>query len=158
MKRYVVSAAMAAAALVAGGWWLVAAGPTTAGADEVTVYMSPLCGCCKKWEDHLRENGFRVRSVHVDDVQPYKSRYGVAPSLASCHTAVVGGYVVEGHVPAADIRRLLKERPAIRGLAVPGMPRGSPGMEQGQQRDPYEVLSFDGAGRLAVYASYPGNP
>jgi hypothetical protein len=99
-------------------------------------------------------NGFRVKSVNVDDVTPYKSRYGVTPPLASCHTAVIDGYVVEGHVPAADIKRMLKERPRIKGLAVPGMPSGSPGMEQGYN-DPYEVLSFDNAGNLSVYSKHP---
>ena len=155
MKKYLVSAAILATAAVAGIWWFSSGGPATAGAAEITVYKSPLCGCCTKWEDHMRENGFSVTPVNVDDIRPYKSRYGVAPSLSSCHTAVIDGYVVEGHVPAADIKRMLKERPAIQGLAVPGMPRGSPGMEQDGHQDPYEVLSIDKQGGLSVYSSYP---
>jgi hypothetical protein len=153
MKKYLVSAAILAAALLSGGF-LLSDGPMTASATEITVYKSPLCGCCTKWEEHMRANGFSVKSVNVDDIRPYKSRYAVTPSLASCHTAVIDGYVVEGHVPAADIKRMLKERPAIQGLAVPGMPGGSPGMEQGRV-DPYDVLTFDKSGNLSVYSRHP---
>ena len=153
MKKYLVSAAILVAALLSGGL-LLSGGSMTASATEITVYKSPLCGCCKNWEKYMQANGFSVKSVSVDDIRPYKSRYGVTPSLASCHTAVIDGYVVEGHVPAADIRRMLKERPAIQGLAVPGMPSGSPGMEQGYN-DPYDVLTFDKTGNLSVYSRHP---
>jgi len=122
-------------------------------AEEITVYKSPTCGCCKAWVKHLQANGFTVVAKDVRDVAPYKETYGVPPRLGACHTARVDGYTVEGHVPAADIRRLLQERPPVRGLAVPGMPPGSPGMES---RSPvrYETLTFDADGRIAVYARH----
>lgn len=122
-------------------------------AGEVTVYKSPTCGCCKDWVKHLEANGFKVTTQDVQDVTPHKLKHGVRPELASCHTALVDGYVVEGHVPAADLKRLLKERPAVKGLAVPGMPMGSPGME-GAYKEPYKVLTFDDDGRTTVYASH----
>jgi hypothetical protein len=126
----------------------------TAVADpaEVHVYKTPDCGCCVEWMDHLREDGFTVRATDLPDVTPIKLENGVPMRLAACHTAVVGGYVVEGHVPAADIRRLLRERPDIAGLAVPGMPIGSPGME-GPNPEPYRVLAF-GARGVTVFAEH----
>lgn len=129
------------------------AGLTVAAATEVTVYKSPACGCCKNWVKHMQANGFSVETIDVADVTPYKFKNGIGPMLASCHTALVEGYAIEGHVPASDIKRLLKERPKIQGLAVPGMPSGSPGMEQGYQ-DPYNVLSFDKAGNVSVYSRH----
>lgn len=123
-------------------------------AAEVVVYKSPTCGCCKLWVQHLRDNGFTVMTRDVADLTPIKIKQGVAPELASCHTALVDGYVIEGHVPARDIRRLLRERPKVTGLAVPGMPIGSPGMEQGALRDHYQVLTFTPAGARSVYARY----
>jgi hypothetical protein len=122
-------------------------------AAKVTVYKSPTCGCCKKWVDHMRENGFTVETRDVQSVVPYKIKHGVSQELASCHTAIVDGYVIEGHVPASDVKRLLKEKPKITGLAVPGMPVGSPGME-GNRKDAYNVISFDAAGNLSVYSRY----
>jgi hypothetical protein len=139
------SAGMALAALAL--WWLV----PVASATEITVYKSPSCGCCSKWEDHLRANGFDVVSKHVEDVAPVKAWLGVPSGLEACHTAEVDGYVVEGHVPADLIKRLLQERPRVMGLAVPGMPQGSPGMEQGY-KEPYDILTFDAEGNTAVYA------
>ena len=132
---------------------LATGGLSLAGTAEVTVYKSASCGCCKNWMKHMQDNGFTVKSVDVADVSPYRLRHGVSPTLASCHTALVDGYVIEGHVPAADIRRLLKERPKVRGLAVPGMPNGSPGMEQGYV-EPYDVLSFDKNGKVLVYSRH----
>lgn len=123
-------------------------------AAEVLVYKSPTCGCCNKWVDHLRANGFSVKTEDVNDITPHKIRGGITPHLASCHTAFVNGYTIEGHVPAGDIKRLLKERPKILGLAVPGMPIGSPGMEQGAHKEKYEVLSIDYSGNTAVYAQH----
>jgi len=120
----------------------------------ITVYKSPTCGCCNKWITHLQNNGFDVVARDVDDVVPYKQKAGLTPQLASCHTAFVDGYAIEGHVPARDIKRLLEERPAVQGLAVPGMPIGSPGMEQGNLKDPYEVLTFDKTGQAAVFSRY----
>ncbi len=119
---------------------------------EVLVYKSPTCGCCKKWNEHLTSNGYTVKSKDMDDVSPIKAELGVPRKLVSCHTAVVQGYVIEGHVPAADIARLLKEKPKIVGLAAPGMPGASPGMDSGS--DPYEVLTFDAKGTTTVWARH----
>ncbi len=102
---------------------------------------------------HLRENGFEVKTEDVTDMTPVKAKFGVKPEHEGCHTAVVDGYVIEGHVPATDIVRLLEERPDVTGLTVPGMPRGSPGME-GPVSDSYDVLTFDDSGGDAVYSSY----
>ena len=119
---------------------------------EVQVYKSPTCGCCDKWIEHLRAEGFGVRATDVADVTPIKRENGLPPQLASCHTAFVGGYLVEGHVPAADVKRLLAERPDVAGLAVPGMPIGSPGME-GPRPERYRVLSFGSEG-VGVFAEH----
>lgn len=121
--------------------------------ETITVYKSPTCGCCKKWVQHLRDSGFNVESRDVQNVNKIKIAAGVSPRLASCHTAFVGDYVIEGHVPAADILRLLKTRPDVAGLTVPGMPMGSPGME-GARKDKYEVLTFTGSGDTAVFSRY----
>ena len=126
----------------------------TAFAAEITVYKSPTCGCCKEWVKHLQANGFNVIARDVPDVSRYKAANDVPVTLGSCHTATVEGYVIEGHVPASDVKRLLKERPPIRGLAVPGMPIGSPGMEQGSHKERYDVLTFDKQGNTSVYARH----
>jgi hypothetical protein len=121
----------------------------------VEVYKSPTCGCCANWVKHLQEAGFTTRVTEMDDVSPIKMKHNVPQRAQSCHTAVVGGYVLEGHVPAADVQRLLKERPAVLGLAVPGMPIGSPGMEvPNRKADAYNVMSFDKQGQLKVYKAY----
>ena len=121
----------------------------------VDVYKSPTCGCCSKWVDHMREEGFEVRTTDTSDLADFKASHGVPGQVESCHTALVGGYVVEGHVPASDIQRLLRERPAIRGVAVPGMPIGSPGMEvPGTKAQPYDVIALDENGRTDVFASH----
>ncbi|MBI2751910.1 MAG: DUF411 domain-containing protein [Betaproteobacteria bacterium] len=114
-------------------------------AEVVTVYKSPTCGCCSEWVKHIRASGLRVETYDLGDVSPMRRRYGVPGALASCHTAVVAGYAIEGHVPAADIWRLLRERPRVAGLAVPGMVIGSPGMEQGPPQA-YATLAFDDRG------------
>jgi hypothetical protein len=121
---------------------------------RMTVYKSPTCGCCKAWVDHVRAAGFEVTSIDVDDVTPYKKKYGVPLDLASCHTGVVEGYAIEGHVPADLINKLLRERPKnAKALAVPGMPMGSPGMEvPGGRKDAYNVLLVDAKGKATVYA------
>ena len=118
----------------------------------VTVYKSPTCGCCGEWVKHMRANGFRLDVKDVDDVTPFKQRSMVPGALASCHTALVGGYVVEGHVPASDVWRMLREKPAIIGLSVPGMVVGSPGMETGPAQ-PYATIAFDERGSR-VYARH----
>jgi hypothetical protein len=122
-------------------------------AQKIDVFKSPTCGCCEKWVAHLRASGLAPTATNVDDMAAVKARHHVPSALESCHTAVVGGYVIEGHVPAADIRRLLKERPAIAGLAVPGMPSGSPGMESPNPRS-YDVLAFDKQGKTRVFATH----
>ena len=138
--------------LLALPWLFAGAAPAAEPAPKVVVYKSPTCGCCTKWVEHLQAAGFSVTVHDVQSVEPFKERYGVPRRLASCHTAAVGGYVIEGHVPADLIRKLLAEKPAVKGLAVPGMPVGSPGMEQGNAKEPYDVVSFDENGRTAVYA------
>lgn len=121
----------------------------------VQVYKSPTCGCCANWVKHLQDNGFATRVVELEDLGDIKARNQVPRAAQSCHTATVDGYALEGHVPAADVKRLLKERPAVLGLAVPGMPIGSPGMEvPGVNAQAYNVMSFDRKGQLAVYASH----
>lgn len=110
--------------------------------QTAVVYMSPSCGCCGGWVKHMRDSGFRVERHDLADVSPIKRQLGVPPALWSCHTALIDGYAVEGHVPAGDIRRLLRERPKAVGLAAPGMPVGSPGMEQGAPQ-PYATVLFD---------------
>ncbi|MDX1634482.1 MAG: DUF411 domain-containing protein [Marinobacter sp.] len=124
--------------------------PTT-----VTVYKSPSCGCCGDWVKHLEDNDFEVEVRDTQNLNPIKVEAGLTPALASCHTAFVGGYVIEGHVPASDIRRLLEQAPEARGLSVPGMPVGSPGMEMGDRQDAYQVLLFNDQGQTRVFSSYP---
>jgi hypothetical protein len=125
-------------------------------ADEVDVYRSPGCGCCALWAKHLEESGFKVRLHNLPQsrLDRIKTEAGVPEEHASCHTAKVGGYIVEGHVPAEDVERLLKERPDAVGLAVPGMPIGSPGMEVGDARDPYDVLLLKKDGTAETYARH----
>jgi hypothetical protein len=130
--------------------WLSPAGAQARTA--VMVHSAPGCGCCHKWVDHMRASGFSVASVLSDEMGAIKDRLGVPEAMRSCHTATVGGYVIEGHVPAADVKRLLREKPLVRGLAVPGMVAGSPGME-GAAAQPYATLAFDGAGSR-VYARH----
>ena len=121
-------------------------------AAELKIYKSPYCGCCGAWVDHVTANGLKPVVQDMDDVTPVAKKVGVPDAMRSCHTAVIGGYFVEGHVPASDIRKLLRERPKARGIAVPGMPIGSPGMEQGNRRDAYDTLLVlqDGSTRVFV--------
>ncbi len=125
-------------------------------APTVHVYKTPTCGCCVAWVEHLRSEGFTVEVEDLPNLGETKRRLGVPADLASCHTATVGGLVVEGHVPAREVRRLLAERPAgVTGLAVPGMPIGSPGMEvPGRPADAYTVLAFGPTGEAAPFAEY----
>ncbi len=126
------------------------------GLPAMTVYKSASCGCCSAWVEHARGNGFTVREVNTEDLNAVKREMGIPPRLASCHTVLVGSYVVEGHVPAADVKRLLTERPKVSGLAVPGMPIGAPGMEQGPPSgyERYDVLAFETSGAVKVFASH----
>jgi hypothetical protein len=121
----------------------------------VHVWKSPTCGCCTAWVDHMRKAGFVVNITEVDDTGPTRQRLGMPAKLGSCHTALVGGYVLEGHVPADDVKRLLRSKTAGLGLSVPGMPVGSPGMEMGPRLDPYDVLLVQRDGRTSVFSHYP---
>jgi hypothetical protein len=125
-------------------------------APAMTVYKDPTCGCCSQWVEHVKKAGIAATVNLTADVDSVKTNRGVPARVRSCHTALVDRYVIEGHVPVKDIQRLLKERPAgVIGLAVPGMPVGSPGMEvSGTKAQPYSVLAFDSAGATTVYASY----
>ena len=141
-RSFVQGAGLALAFLALSG----ARAQRPAALPPVTVYKSPACGCCGDWAAHMRAAGFRVDVKDVDDVSPIKSRMGIPDTLWSCHTAVVDGYALEGHVPAGDVKRLLRERPKVKGLAVPGMVPGSPGMAGPAQR--YATVAFgDGGNR-----------
>jgi hypothetical protein len=122
--------------------------------DTVVVYKRTTCNCCTKWVSHLKQAGFRVEVRNESDLGAHQNALGVPKPLRACHTAVVGGYLVEGHVPASDIRRLLSEKPQARGIAVPGMPIGSPGMEQDDRRDPYVTLLFQPDGQSTIFAEH----
>ncbi|WP_116475789.1 DUF411 domain-containing protein [Zobellella maritima] len=128
------------------------AGPVLAA--QMTVYKSESCGCCQGWVEHMTTEGFELEVINSDNLAPIKAGAGVTPGLASCHTALIDGYVIEGHVPAADVRRLLEQRPAVKGLTIPGMPQSAPGMDM--PGIPYEVLSFGEGDQTAVFSRYPG--
>ena len=119
---------------------------------QMTVYKSATCGCCSKWVEHMQANGFDVKAINVDDIDKVKRDRGVPADATSCHTAIVNGYIVEGHVPADAVLKVLKEKPAIAGIAVPGMPMGSPGMEiPGGQKEAFNIVAFDKAGKTSIY-------
>jgi hypothetical protein len=140
------------------GWVLGTISPTPAlaeGAPGVTVYKDPSCGCCTKWVEHLRTAGLRPTVHDRADMDALKDSLGVPSSLRSCHTAVAGKYVIEGHVPADDLKRLVARAPkGVLGIAVPGMPAGSPGMEMGTRRDPFDVVAFSANGKTSVFARH----
>lgn len=123
-------------------------------ANEITVFRSPNCGCCGLWMEHLEAAGFQVNDNVTENLEAVKQQYDIPENLATCHTASVAGYVIEGHVPAEDIQRLLAEKPAVAGLAVPGMPIGSPGMESGGYVEPYTVFSFTEDDNMATFAEH----
>lgn len=137
MKSFGISL-LAAGALILGTLMVA----STANAGEILVHKTPLCGCCSLWVDHLETEGFEVEVEDHENLTSVKAAYGVPARLQSCHMAIVDGYVIEGHVPAEDIRRLLEERPDATGLAVPGMPLGAPGMEVDGRKQPYKVILF----------------
>ena len=147
-RAWLASAAGAAAALVAGRA-LTASSPAE---PEILIYKSPTCGCCSKWVDHVREAGFRATVRDVGELGTLKRELGIPAALESCHTGLVDGYLLEGHVPADVALKFLAEKPDAAGLAVPGMPMGSPGME-GPTRVPYDILLFRRDGTTSVYAS-----
>lgn len=130
-----------------------------AGMPKVLVHKSPSCGCCGLWVEHLRKSGFPVEVRNEENLNPTKQRLGIPPGKGSCHTAEVDGYVIEGHVPVEDIQRLLSERPRARGLVLPGMPAGSPGMEMPDgQVQPYTVELVSLEGTTTPFAHHPGSP
>lgn len=136
-------------------------GPALAGdsteseALVITTYRSPTCGCCHGWVEHMEAAGFEVNDVVTDDMAAVKQEHGIPEEMLSCHTSVVGDYVIEGHVPVDAVQRLLEEQPDVAGLALPGMPIGSPGMEFGDRVQPYTVLTFDEQGNPAAFQDYP---
>jgi hypothetical protein len=165
-RRRFLAAAAALAASSGAGFLPVRAEPAGdaprrlverhGGLPLVRVSKSPLCGCCDAWVDHIRVAGFPVEIHDLPQaaLDALKARLGIGPALASCHTAEVAGYVVEGHVPAPDVLRLLDEGPDAAGLAVPGMPIGSPGMETGDTREPFETLLLGADGAVTVFARH----
>jgi hypothetical protein len=144
---------------IAAGFIVAACGGINSGsqpaiAAELTVYRSPTCGCCGLWIEHMEQAGFTIRDEITEDVTAIKEQYGLPSNLASCHTTIANGYVIEGHIPADDVKRLLTQQPDIAGIAVPGMPIGSPGMESGDYVEPYTVFSFDDEGVLDTFTEH----
>jgi hypothetical protein len=154
-RTTIAIAVIAAAGLVYGVAAQQKAPATAAALPKVTVYKTSSCGCCRLWVDHMKKSGFDVQAMDVSsaDVRAVSKAAGLKDEDASCHTAKIGSYVVEGHVPADDIKRMLKEKPAIAGLSAPGMPQGSPGMEQGT-KEPYDVIAFKKDGTSTVFAKH----
>lgn len=148
-RRHVL---MAVAATAASASFPVLAAPPL---PQVEVYKNPDCGCCGAWVDHLKAAGFPVKVHETPDTSAVRKRHGIPDEFGSCHTGVVAGYALEGHVPAEDVKRLLARKPVAAGLSVPGMPVGSPGMEMGSRKDPFQVLLIDKAGRSSAFATYP---
>ena len=138
-----------------GASFLAACGAAQAD-TKMIVYKTSTCGCCGKWVEHLTANGFEVDVRDVNDIVSEGRKLGVPDALRSCHTGSIGGYAIEGHVPAADVKRLLAEKPKARGLAVPGMPIGSPGMESDGYVEPYSVFLFQSDGSGEIYSTYGG--
>lgn len=125
--------------------------------EKLLVYESPACGCCVFWSDYMSKSGFDVEEIKTNDILSIKSKYGIKSEYMSCHTAVIDGYIIEGHVPYTEVEKLLKEKPQnVIGISVPGMPQGSPGMEQGMEDDVYDVLILYKDGSSQVYATYRG--
>jgi hypothetical protein len=149
-KRRLVLGQLAALAAAIGAPAVRAASPAT-----IEVWKSPTCGCCGKWVDHMKANGFAVTANDVGNLAGWRAKHGMPSKYASCHTARVGGFTLEGHVPAADVQRLLREHPNAIGLAVPNMPTGSPGMEVGNTRDAYDVLLILRDGSARTFNHYP---
>jgi hypothetical protein len=148
-RRSLLALALTVGLTWAGSVWMAAQATAK---PQMTVYKSSTCGCCEKWVAHMRQNGFEVKAIDVDDIDKVKKERGVPDAAASCHTATVNGYLVEGHVPADAVLKMLKDKPAIAGIAVPGMPMGAPGMEMPNgQKEAYTIVSFDKTGKTAVY-------
>ena len=151
-SKRILFGALAVALFGGGSLAFAALTPDAPSGPLVTVYKSPTCGCCGKWVEHMKDKGFTVQVREMADVTPIKERYDVPQSAYSCHTSVVDGYALEGHVPAEDVRRLLEHRPRVAGLAAPGMPSSAPGMDG--PRKPYDVLAFTRDGETRLFASH----
>lgn len=124
------------------------------GNQEMTVYRSPSCGCCSIWIEHAKKHGFKITDIKTDNMAAIKQQYHISPDLESCHTAIIDGYVMEGHIPADDIKRFLKQKPDAIGLSVPGMPLGTPGMEAGETKQPFAVFAFNKTDNPQVFNEY----
>lgn len=165
MRRHLITGlSLLIVAVLAGGFWVftptdrVTGEESAADAGDATlvVYASPQCGCCDDWVAHMEENGFRTETRKVERINDIKKDAGLPRELASCHTAFIDDYLIEGHVPADDVKRLLREKPDAAGLSVPRMPVGSPGMEmEGRGRDAFDVILFGKDGSQRIYESYP---
>ena len=157
MSRKTFAALMTVMAIGGAGFAAAQQKPVSS-RTPIVVYKTPTCGCCAMWVEHMRQNGFQpeVHDVSAAQVRTVSKAAGLAEEGTSCHTAKVGDYIVEGHVPASDVHRLLKEKPAVAGIAVPGMPMGSPGMEQGGRVEPYYTVAFTKAGKTSVFAKHGG--
>jgi len=145
--------ALCAAVYAVGTTSLLAQAKATPVKTPIVVYKTPTCGCCAKWVEHMEANGFKATVFNMPETSAERTRRGVPANLGSCHTAAVGRYAIEGHVPAADVKRLLREKPEIVGLSAPGMPAASPGMDVPGSPS-YDVVTFDKQGRTAVYATH----
>jgi hypothetical protein len=152
-RKFLAAALVSAGTLVARRAAAAVPVRSLAVRPPVTVYKDPSCGCCNKWVEHMQKSGFTVTAHDDSDMDARKDHYGVPSGVRSCHTALVGSYVIEGHVPASDVDRMLKEQPKVAGLAVPGMVMGSPGME-GAMSKPYTVLAFHKSGSTTTFASH----
>ncbi|AFZ38381.1 protein of unknown function DUF411 (plasmid) [Stanieria cyanosphaera PCC 7437] len=128
--------------------------PSYAGTTEMTVYRSPNCGCCGEWIEHAQKHGFKVKDIKTEDMAALKQKYKLPTELASCHTTIIDGYVMEGHIPADDIKRFLSAQPELAGLTVPGMPIGTPGMEARDIKQPFQILAFNERGEVEVFKEY----
>ncbi len=159
MKK-IITAVAGVVLLALVGFMLFVSPSGDSNAKTVVVYKSASCGCCGDWVAHMKQAGYTVEVRNMDDMNAVKAKYGIKPQFAACHTALVDGYIIEGHVPAEQVERLLAERPAVLGISVPGMPLGSPGMEMGNPSDyaDYDVLAFDGKGRSSVFKHVKAGP
>lgn len=129
--------------------------PNYSGTTEMTVYRSPSCGCCGVWVDHAKKHGFKIEDIKTEEMEAIKRQHNVPAELASCHTTIIDGYVMEGHIPADDIKHFLAEKPDnLIGLAVPGMPIGTPGMEARDIKQPFQVLAFNDKGEVKIFKEY----
>ena len=128
--------------------------PSYSGTKKMTVYRSPSCGCCGVWIEHAEKHGFKVEDIKTEEMAALKQKYNIPLQLAACHTTIIDGYVIEGHIPADDIKRFLLEKSKLAGLAVPGMPLGTPGMEAGDLKQPFQVFAFNDKGEVEVFKEY----